>query len=128
MMCHSTNENAKRTKQASAVTNHHCVMFCIFRKACYLDICSLMDRRSINQTMPRHIDDLDKKCSGREFGRESEHESWTGGLKIYKIRFLRLTSRAFSHLLTLYFLLCWLNATAPSFASTSFASNFIFSY
>jgi hypothetical protein len=59
-MCHSTNENAKRTKGASGVTNYHCVMFCISRKACYLDIFSLMDHKSINQTMPRHVDDLDK--------------------------------------------------------------------
>jgi hypothetical protein len=116
---HSTNENAKRTKGTSAVTNHHCVMFCIFRKACYFDICSLMDHRSINQTIPRHIDDLAKKCSRRE----SILRVLDRGLKKYKSQFPRLTSRAFSQLRILYFLLYWLNASfSPSFASTFISS------
>ena len=50
-------------------------------QACYFDICSLMAHRSINQTMPWHIDDVDKTCCWRESRRESEYESWTGGWK-----------------------------------------------
>jgi hypothetical protein len=59
-------------------------MFAIFRKACYFDICSLMDHRSINQAMPGHVDDLAKKCPWRE----SVLRVLDRGLKTHKIRFV----------------------------------------